>query len=66
MTSALYGLLVIRCIAHCLDCKSLALTNSVGQMMLADSFGPGDYIGLQSPRIVREDGLGLHIEIDGM
>ena len=34
--------------------------------MLADSFGPGDYIGLQSPRIVREDGLGLHIEIDGM
>ena len=34
------------------------------QVSLADQFGPGDYIGLQNPRVVSEASQGIHLEID--
>ena len=35
------------------------------QVVLADQFGVGDYVGISMPRLVNDQGLGLHLEIDG-
>ena len=34
------------------------------QVLLADQFAEGDYIGLQNPRVVSEPSQGIHLEVD--